>query len=53
MTKSLKSIKDGKQKLETIHRRVKEKKGGLGYLSAIEALEHVGKVKKEETSEEE
>jgi hypothetical protein len=37
MSKGLRNIKDPLEKKETIKRRLKEKKGGLGYLAACDA----------------
>ena len=42
MSKSLKSITNPIEKVETIKRRLKEKRGGLGYLAAKDAATKIG-----------
>lgn len=40
MSKPLSSFKDEKEKKVVIARRIREKSGGLGYVSALEAAKH-------------
>lgn len=51
MTKPIRSYPEG-ERAKVIARRLKEKKGGLGYLSAVDAVQK-GKVKVEEKEKEE